>query len=119
MVDFRGIFDIGQAEDLLDDDIQINKWNRIVIKFKDKLVKIVKDVNSRLDYYSISPTIRQMLLHWAYEFVEFLMIYFFVHIKMNYYWFNTKELLQKAKEIYYNGGGKKKLLKIILKTGGL
>ena len=47
------------------------------------------------------------------------MIYFFVHIKMNYYWFNTKELLQKAKEIYHNGGGKKKLLKIILKTGGL
>ena len=46
------------------------------------------------------------------------MIYFFVHIKMNYYWFNTKELLRKAKGRYHNGGGKKKLLNIILKTGG-
>ena len=35
------------------------------------------------------------------------MIYFFVHIKMNYYWFNTKELLRKAKGRYHNGGGKK------------
>ena len=26
---------------------------------------------------------------------------------MSYYWFNRKELLQKAKEIYHNGGGKK------------
>ena len=34
---------------------------------------------------------------------------------MSYYWFNTKELLQKAKDRYH--GGKKKLLNIILKTG--
>ena len=70
MVDFSGIFDIGQAEDLLDDGIQINKWKGIVSRFKDKLVKMVKDVNSRFDDYSISPTIRQILLHWGHEFVE-------------------------------------------------
>ena len=70
MVDFSGIFDIGQAEDLLDDEIQINKWKGIVSRFKGKLVKMVKDVNSRFDDYSISPTIRQILLHWGHEFVE-------------------------------------------------
>ena len=36
---------------------------------------------------------------------------------MSYYWFNRKELLQKAKDRYHNGDGKKKLLNIILKTG--
>ena len=70
MVDFSSIFDIGQAEDLLDDEIQINKWKGIVSRFKGKLVKMVKDVNSRFDDYSISPTIRQILLHWGHEFVE-------------------------------------------------
>ena len=32
---------------------------------------------------------------------------FFVHIKTSYYWFN-KDLLQKAKDRYYNCGGKEK-----------
>ena len=27
---------------------------------------------------------------------------------MSYYWFNRQELLQKAKEIYHNRGGKEK-----------
>ena len=30
---------------------------------------------------------------------------------MSYYWFNKKELLQKAKEIYDNNGGKEKAAK--------
>ena len=34
------------------------------------------------------------------------------YIKMNYYWFNRQEILQKAKEKY----SKKKLLSIINKT---
>ena len=33
---------------------------------------------------------------------------FFVNIKMTYYWFNKQELLQKAKEKYYNCGGKER-----------
>ena len=43
----------------------------------------------------------QILLHRGYELVkkEFVMIYFFVYIKMSYYWFNRKEVLQKAKDI--------------------
>ena len=31
---------------------------------------MIKDANSRFDYYSISPKIKQILLHWAYELVE-------------------------------------------------
>ena len=46
------------------------------------------------------------------------MIYFFVRIKMSYYWFNKKELIQKSIGRYHKGGGKEKLLNIILKTGG-
>ena len=36
---------------------------------------------------------------------------FFVHIKTSYYGFNKEELLQKAKDRYYNCGGKEKAAK--------
>ena len=52
---------------------------------------------------SNSPKIRRSLLHWGYEFV---LVYFFVHIKGSYYLFNRQELLQKAKNRYRNCGGK-------------
>ena len=39
-------------------------------RFKGKLVKTIKDVNGKFDDYSISPKIRQILLHWGYELVE-------------------------------------------------
>ena len=62
---------------------------------------------------------------WGYELVEnnllwffffgkilcqnfFLTKYFFVQIKMCYYFFNWKELLQKAKDRHHNCGGKEK-----------
>ena len=35
-----------------------------------KLLKIIKDVVSKFDDYSISPKIRQILLHWGYELTE-------------------------------------------------
>ena len=54
----------------VDDKRQINRWKRIVTRFKDKVVKMIKDVNSRFDDYSISPKIRQILLHWGYELAE-------------------------------------------------
>ena len=31
---------------------------------------MIKDANSRFDYYSISSKIRQILLHWCYELIE-------------------------------------------------
>ena len=34
-------------------------------KFKGKWVKMIKDVNDIFDDYSISPKIRQILLHWG------------------------------------------------------
>ena len=43
---------------------------KIVRRFKGKSVKTIKHVNSKFDGYSISPKIRQMLLHWSYELVE-------------------------------------------------
>ena len=45
-----------------DDERQIKRWKEIVCRFKGILVKIIKDVNSKCDDYSIPPKIRQILL---------------------------------------------------------
>ena len=37
-------------------------------RFKSKLVKMIKDSGGKFDDYSISPKIRQILLHRGYEF---------------------------------------------------
>ena len=42
---------------------------------------MIKDVNGRIDNYSISPKIRQVLLHWGYELVESdLLLFVFLFI---------------------------------------
>ena len=44
-------------------------------------MKMIKDVNGRIDDYSISPKIRQVLLHWGYELVESdLLLFIFLFI---------------------------------------
>ena len=43
---------------------------KIVSRFKGKLVKMIKNTGSKYDYYSISPKLRQILLHWGYELTE-------------------------------------------------
>ena len=53
-----------------DDERQINRWKKIVSRFRGKLVKMIKDAGSKLDDYSISPKIRHILLHWGYELTE-------------------------------------------------
>ena len=53
-----------------DDERQINRWKRIVSRFRGKLVKMIKDASNKFDGYSISPKIRQILLHWGYELTE-------------------------------------------------
>ena len=53
-----------------DDKRQINRWKRIASRFKGKLVKMIKDAGSKYDDYSVSPKIRQVLLHWGYELTE-------------------------------------------------
>ena len=52
------------------DERQINRWKRIVSRFRDKLVKMIKDAGSKFDDYSISPKTRQFLLHLVYELTE-------------------------------------------------
>ena len=42
---------------------------------------------------------RQILLHWCYEVVEYV---------VSYYQSNRQKLLQKVKGRYHNGGGKEK-----------
>ena len=63
---------------------------------------MILDAGSKFDDYSISPKIRQILLHLGYELTEkdfFLMCWpINVWKKVSYYWFNRQEILLKAKE---------------------
>ena len=61
------------------DKRQIKRWIGVVKRFKGKLIGMIKKADSKLDDYSISPKIRQILLHWGYKLTE--SDYFFVSIK--------------------------------------
>ena len=39
-------------------------------RFRGKLVKMIKNADSKFDEYSISPKTRQILLHWGYELTK-------------------------------------------------
>ena len=56
---------------------------------------MIKDADSKFDDYSISPKIRQVLLHWGYELTakDFFINSINKCIKMSYYWFNRKKIL--------------------------
>ena len=54
----------------LDDERQIIRWKGIVSRFKGKLMKMIEDVHGKFDDYTISPEIRQILLHWACELAK-------------------------------------------------
>ena len=49
---------------------KLTDGKKIVSRFRGKLVKMIKDACSKFDFYSISPKIRQILLHWGYELTE-------------------------------------------------
>ena len=53
-----------------DDERQIKRWVAIVNRFKGVLVRMIKDKGAKFDDFSVSPKIRQILLHWGYELVE-------------------------------------------------
>ena len=53
-----------------DDRRQIKRWINIVSRFKGILVEIIKNEGAKYDDYSISPKIRQVLLHWGYGLVK-------------------------------------------------
>ena len=53
-----------------DDKRQINRWKKIVSRFRGELVKMIRNAGSTYDDYLISPKIRQIFLHWDYELTE-------------------------------------------------
>ena len=54
-----------------DDERHINKWKKTVSRFRGELVKVIKLTGEKFHEYSISPKIRQILLHWVYELTFF------------------------------------------------
>ena len=71
---FNGILDTFQEEDLQMILDKQRDQKKIIGRFKGKLVKIIKDSGSKFDDYSISPKIRQILLHWDYEFGKYFFL---------------------------------------------
>ena len=55
---------------------QINRWKKILSRFKGKLVKMIKDSGGKFDDYSISPKVRQMSLCWGYELKKRFVVIF-------------------------------------------
>ena len=53
-----------------EDKMQINRWNKIMSRFRGKLVKMIREVGSTFGDYSILPKIGQILWHWGYELTE-------------------------------------------------
>ena len=70
MLHFSGILNTGWVEDRKMMKYKLIDGKKIVSRFGDKLVKMIGDAGRKYDY-SISPKIRQILLHWGYELTEF------------------------------------------------
>ena len=70
MVGFSGILGIGQVEDQKMIKDKLINGKKIVSRFRGKLVEMIRDAGSKYDDYSISPKIRQALLHWGYELTK-------------------------------------------------
>ena len=96
------VFQVWLGRRSKNDERQINRLIKNVSRFKGKLEKMIEDAGSKYDGYSISPKIRQILLHWCYELTgkDFFNDFANQGIKMSYYQFNRQEILQKAKERY-------------------
>ena len=69
MVGFSGILGTGLVDQKMR-KYKLLDGKKIVSRFRGKLVKIIRDAGSKFDDYSISPKIRQILLHWGYELIE-------------------------------------------------
>ena len=48
----------------------MNRWKKIVSRFKIKLVKVIKDASSKFDDYSVWHKTGQILFYWGYELTE-------------------------------------------------
>ena len=67
---FQWYFRYWLGRRLKDDKRQINRWKKIVSRFKGKLGRMIRDAGSKFDDYSVLPKIRQIFLHWYYELTE-------------------------------------------------
>ena len=77
-------------------------YKSILVEIRGKLVKMIKHAGSKFDDYSISLKVRQIILHLGCELTK---KDFFINstnqfIKMSYYRFNRKQIVQKAEERY-------------------
>ena len=70
MVGFSGIFGTGQVEDRKMIKGKLIDGKKKLTRFRGKLAKLIRYIGSKFDDYSISPKIRQILLHWGYELTE-------------------------------------------------
>ena len=70
MVGFSGILGTGSVEDRKMMKDKLIDGKNFLIRFRGKLVKMIKDAGSKFDDYSILPKIRQILLRWGYELTE-------------------------------------------------
>ena len=43
---------------------------KVVSRFKDKSIKMIKNVIGKCGNYSVLPKIRQIILHWGYELAD-------------------------------------------------
>ena len=53
-----------------DDERQINRWKKLAGpngRFRKRLINMIKKKNTKYNDESVSPVIRQVLLHWGYE----------------------------------------------------
>ena len=64
MAGFSGILGTGQEED------RKMMKDKLMSRFRGKLVKMIKDAGSKFGDYSILSKIKQILLHWGYELTE-------------------------------------------------
>ena len=65
MVGFSGISGTGYIEDRKMMKDKLIDW-KFVSRFRDKLVEMIKDTDSKFNDYSISLKTRQILLRWGY-----------------------------------------------------
>ena len=61
---------VNEMSEVSKDERKIKRWLGIVNRSKGILVKMIKDKGTKFDDFSVSPKIRQILLHWGYELVE-------------------------------------------------
>ena len=96
-----------------DDERQINRWRKIVSRFRGKLVMMIKDAGSKYDNYSTSHKFRQIFLGLWINWKRFFLLTWQTNIQK---WAITGLIDKKSCKKQKKDTPKKMLLNIILKT---